>query len=289
MRFSNLMSFEPSEVTETAKMTEVGYQRYKKKHISRLLTMNEVLKIRDQSLKHGGQIPKLKSSLTNKIIDKLHGLALARLILHCHPSNQDYNLDDLRITYVTSSLGVIDIRLLFDIAYSFIPFFPYESRHLSVELMTKLKDIFYVVYPTEEYVENSSLGPENANCIFLANSKYKSIKFKKQVFSKFEIHPDNPSNGVVPHLKACIICNNKSGEITDDTILYLGSHNMTKAAWGRYAPDGQKLYISNYEMGVIFTPGPGTQASKQRIVRNMGFVYPSSRYSQSDKPFTRGA
>jgi tyrosyl-DNA phosphodiesterase-1 len=36
--------------------------------------------------------------------------------------------------------------------------------------------------------------------------------------------------------------------------LYLGSHNLSKAAWGELEKNGQQLYIKSYELGVLFIP-----------------------------------
>ena len=158
---------------------------------------------------------------------ELHGLALVRFLMHQHPTKRPFCLKKTKITYVSSSINVIDDRLLFDIAYSFIPQFPFESRHLSKELSEQISGMFDVVFPSQEYVQNSTFGPENANCIFLDFDRFHSRKFKKNVIAKFEGNGAIKNNGrAIPHLKVCVVSNN-GYTVNDDTIIYIGSHNMT--------------------------------------------------------------
>ena len=42
--------------------------------------------------------------------------------------------------------------------------------------------------------------------------------------------------------------------IDDDTIIYLGSHNLTKAAWGKFVKNYSKYCLNNYELGILFPP-----------------------------------
>jgi tyrosyl-DNA phosphodiesterase-1 len=223
----------------------------------------------------------------NKSKLNLHGLALVRFLLHEHPTKKPFTLESTSFHYVSSSLSVIDTRLLFDLAYAFIPNFPYESRHLSEELSNQLIKMFHVVFPSKKHVMESPLGPENANCLFLDHDRFYSRKFEKKTLCKFEGNQFVRNNErVIPHLKVAII-SNENGDITDDTIIYLGSHNMTKAAWGRFSNLGERVFVSNYEMGVILPPRPKSAYKKMNIVKKLGFVYPAKRFEPKERPFTR--
>ena len=258
---------------------------------SRVLTIKEINQIRKSSISKKLQkkffLKIQKEYKKNTNMFNLHGLSLVRLLLHEHPTIKPFTLQKTRISYVSSSINIIDNRLLFDIAYSFIPQFPFESRHLSKDLNRKIKSMFKVIFPTEQYVQNSTLGPKMANCIFLDYDRYHSRKFKKKVFAKFEGNENIKNNDkVIPHLKVCIISNNY-GKINDDTIIYIGSHNMTKAAWGRYNRLGTKLYVSNYEMGIIIPPKLGSKDKKKDIIKKLGFMYPAEKLGEHEKPFMR--
>ena len=260
-------------------------KRKKKIKKTRILSVKEIQDLRNDkvSIKFKKRFYKdfKKEYVKQKCVFKLHGLTLVRFLMHKHPTIKPFNLNKVMISYVSSSINVIDSRLLFDIAYSFIPDFPYESRHLSSELSKKIKSMFNVIFPTKEYVQNSTLGPQNANCIFLDYDRYYSRKFEKTVMAKFEGNKNIKNNDqVIPHLKVCIVSNDK-GKINDDTIIYIGSHNMTKAAWGRYNKMGTMLYVSNYEMGIIIPPKLNSMRMKKDIIKKLGFVYPAKKYTKN--------
>jgi tyrosyl-DNA phosphodiesterase-1 len=294
LRFSNLFVFDnkSSQNLKFDKMKKISKKKkVRRRRRNRYLEMDEIKEVRNSKLCQNVKkkfFPKIKEDFTkNKFRFNIHGLALVRLLMHQHPTIKPFTLEKTRISYVSSSINVIDTRLLFDIAYSFIPKFPYESRHLSKDLSQKLKSMFNVIFPTEKYVENSTLGSKHANCIFLDYDRYHSRKFKKKVLAKFQGNEIIKNNDkVIPHLKVCIISNSK-GKINDDTIIYIGSHNMTKAAWGRYNQTGSKLYVSNYEMGIIFPPKLNSTKKKKDIIEKLGFMYPAKKFEENDKPFMR--
>lgn len=321
-RFSNLIVFEPEEEVKSQQVekmkTSSRNSSWKTKKKIEALSINEVLSLRQKDVSVKKQY---KSNYSNGNTDKngsssisinpgtlktlkvskkqlewsdtsntgfgLHGFSLVRFLLHCYPTSKPFDLNHTKICYVSSSLSIIDVRLMFDIAYSFIPGFPFEWRHLSEDLKKIIKNMFSVVFPSEEHVQQSILGPQNANCIFLDTERFKSRKFRKKILAHFESN-DTISNSqkIIPHLKACIV-SNADGKITDDSVIYIGSHNMTKAAWGRFSSSGEKLYVSNYEMGVVLPPAPGSMAKKKDIISKMGFVYPPRKYAPKEKPFTR--
>lgn len=270
-------------------MKKSSIKRKKQKPENRKVLNLEQLEI----LKERRIASNYSQSLLNKIKNKsaplnIHGLALVRFLMHLHPTKSPFNLESTTFHYVSSSLGVVDSRVLFDLAYAFIPGFAYESRHLSDELGQLLKNMFRVVFPSKKHVTNSALGPKNANSLFLDHVGYTSRKFEKSVMAKFEANGLLKSKtNVIPHLKIAIISND-NGNINDDTIIYLGSHNMTKAAWGRFSGLGNQLFLSNYEMGVIVPPREGSAYKKADLIQKLGFKYPADRFEKNEYPFTRG-
>ncbi len=71
-------------------------------------------------------------------------------------------------------------------------------------------------------------GAKNNPLIF--NSKnYDSIRFERSVLHKYEGTEENDVfNEILSHCKVLVILKNK--KISDDTIIYIGSHNLTMAA-----------------------------------------------------------
>ena len=256
---------------KTLKIEQIRALR--KKHANNLFKEDFFEKIKTEQAKNNCQL-------------NLHGLALVRFLLHQHPTKSPFILEKTRICYVSSSLGMIDLRMLFELAYAFVPGFEFEFRHLSEELSSKIREMFQVVFPSKQHVLDSALGPENANCLFLDHDRFYSRKFEK-ILAKFEGNGEVKNNkGVIPHLKVIIISNNE-GKVNDDTIVYLGSHNMSKAAWGRFNRLGDKLFVSNYEMGVLIPPREGSAKKKKDLIRKLGFVYPAQKFASKERPFTR--
>lgn len=89
---------------------------------------------------------------------------------------------------------------------------------------------------------------------------------------------------MIPHLKVFIVTNCKS-EIDDDTIIYMGSHNMSMAAWGKLEKNGSQLSISNTELGVLYPPCRESANMKREIIERMPFKFPPEKYIKSDMPW----
>lgn len=48
-------------------------------------------------------------------------------------------------------------------------------------------------------------------------------------------------------------------KITDNSTIYIGSHNFTKQAWGKILERSNKFHLNNTELGVLMGPGKNTQ------------------------------
>lgn len=302
VRFSNLVSGSheqapPAEIQEMKRTTRNSQARTPtptgQLTLAQLRALHETRDIRDRGrrlLRQMGeehrQAHRDRSKPPHSGLD-VHGLALVRLLLHRHPTQAPYELEQTSFQYASSSLGTLDLRLLFDLAYAFVPGFCYELRHLSDELAERLRRMFRVVYPSEQHISESVLGPENANCLFLDPARYRSKKFERSVLCKFETsHSLKGRPKLIPHLKAAIVSNDR-GKVNDDTIIYVGSHNMTKAAWGRFTALGERVFVSNYELGVILPPAPGSASKKSDLMRKLGLVYPAQRFGKNEAPFLK--
>jgi tyrosyl-DNA phosphodiesterase-1 len=75
-----------------------------------------------------------------------------------------------------------------------------------------------------------------------------------------------------------VTCKDKPDEITDDTVLYFGSHNFSGGAWGNLEKNDSQIAISNWEIGVVFPPGPGTKDMKVKMVNSMVLKFPPVKY-----------
>merc|ERR1712196_592211 len=91
-------------------------------------------------------------------------------------------------------------------------------------------------------------------------------------------------NVVIPHLKVMIITDDDY-EIDDNTIIYFGSHNCTRAAWGKIDKKGNKIALSNTELGVLYPPLEGSADTKKSIVRSFTFKFPPEKLSKDETPY----
>ena len=85
------------------------------------------------------------------------------------------------------------------------------------------------------------------------------------------------------HAKLAVITTNNN-LLDDNSVVYLGSHNLSEAAWGLLTPDGMHLNIANYEVGVIFPPENNSTEMKNSIVGSL-INFPPHTYTATDEPF----
>ncbi|EFA75617.1 protein-tyrosine phosphatase 3 [Heterostelium album PN500] len=68
--------------------------------------------------------------------------------------------------------------------------------------------------------------------------------------------------------------------------VYVGSHNLSPAAWGRLQKDNSQLYISNFEIGVLLlNEKPYDDLTPPKWHQNIPFEIPAAPYKDSDRPF----
>ena len=77
----------------------------------------------------------------------------------------------------------------------------------------------------------------------------------------------------------------KPDEITVDTVMYFGSHNLSAGAWGNLEKDNTQISLANWEIGIVFRPQKGSQAMKENIVKSLPIKWPPEKYKESDYPF----
>ena len=63
-----------------------------------------------------------------------------------------------------------------------------------------------------------------------------------------------------------MVINNDNDEISDESLIYFGSHNFSPNAWGRVKMDGSQIHMVNWELGIVFPPKVGSADLKRRII-----------------------
>ena len=70
------------------------------------------------------------------------------------------------------------------------------------------------------------------------------------------------------HAKIMVI-NDENNKINDESLLYFGSHNFSPSAWGNIEKGGSQIHMANWELGIVFPPGPDTSKLKNDIINSM--------------------
>ena len=225
-------------------------------------------------------IPSIPGRHKSPYIDKFGHRRVAS-ILKKLGSHIDGKTKKFTLTYQTTSVGSLDEKFLGEIMSSFIPNFLNidelsnmgnkksvkkdlkQTTLLGVSQKTEIveNDILSrvrMIYPTRDYVNNCSEGPEASSCLVLGANIYQKDSFPKQILHQFECPEDYAYHeGLIPHIKVFIVTE-ENNSINDDTIIYFGSHNFSAAAWGKYEKDCSQISISNVELGVLMPPMKGT-------------------------------
>lgn len=68
--------------------------------------------------------------------------------------------------------------------------------------------------------------------LFLTKENYDKSSIKGHIFYRYEPSLTNGVSGGIPHLKTFVVEDEEEG--SERCLLYMGSHNFTKAAWGTY-------------------------------------------------------
>jgi tyrosyl-DNA phosphodiesterase-1 len=140
-----------------------------------------------------------------------------------------------------------------------------------------------LVFPSFETVKASHNGPPGGGTSFLKEEYWNSRSFPKEIMHDFDGPRDFPNiNRHLSHSKV-VICH--SGTVDDDTALYIGSHNLSSAAWGKYEKQGRQLFIGNYELGIIFMPKSGSAALKRALISRLPFKFPPDPYQAGVEPW----
>ena len=206
-----------------------------------------------------------------------------RQILDRKPPKNTYNIKNTTIIYSTSSINSINLSLLYCFASAIFGDSMPNWKSI-IDNKQILLNCFQVIYPTQSFVAGSFFGELAAKCLFLRRSDYERPAFEKSVMRKFEGNSQLfGSNQILSHLKVFIIINN--GLIDDDSTVYIGSHNFTKAAWGTKDFRTCETKGFNYELGLIIPPEKGSKKAKNALMERIGFNVKPNYYDERDNPF----
>ncbi|OBZ81552.1 Tyrosyl-DNA phosphodiesterase 1 [Choanephora cucurbitarum] len=184
-----------------------------------------------------------------------------------------------KVEMQTSSLGSMTVHYLQELFKSFCGVLPYKAGKLLEKNQVPPIDI---IYPTQETVESSKLGPPGAGTICLGKTAWQKATFPKQVMCD----SISQRQGTLMHSKYIIATLLKPAPNKKDIRgwIYCGSHNATTSAWGKFvvARDSKqpKMSISNWELGVVLPLTENTDIPAP-------YLRPAPRYRPSQQAWTQ--
>ena len=208
-----------------------------------------------------------------------YGLNQLKTIYSTHKPKTLFTPENVSFLYVTSSVGNLQSKFILDFVQCF---FEKSKEPLNFDQKEKILSKTKVYYPSRNFTEKSKYGVKSASCLFLSRDHYETFKFQKRVLRQFE--RKSKENTRIPHLKIFIISNNGE-ELNDDSIIYIGSHNFTQAAWGRLELDQSQVCINNYELGIIVPPLKNSTLAKQALLNQFDLKLDTEGFDENIKPY----
>jgi tyrosyl-DNA phosphodiesterase-1 len=193
----------------------------------------------------------LVASISGRFKDKNFGLARLKDLTENY---NKFRSSNNRLLVQCSSFGKLNENFLKNIKYSFGIC---EDKKIDI------------IFPTFDYVNNTNLGYELSSCLFLNKDTFLNHKYK---FRKFEMNKEFINARTIFHSKFIIACEEKEitlDNITDNTIFYFGSHNLSPSAWGNFEKDKKQINMANYELGVVFNPIKLRYEEKKMILSSL--------------------
>jgi tyrosyl-DNA phosphodiesterase-1 len=142
--------------------------------------------------------------------------------------------------------------------------------------------MFHLIYPSESFV-HSAKNPSQHEPYFLQADFMDGFRFEESILTHYQ--PKDPK--VAKHLyHVKMFVTTFDSKITDDSTIYIGSHNFTKQAWGKILERTGRFQVNNTELGVLMGPMKNSQEQKSLIVQSLNFKIPARKYTQNDLPYT---
>jgi len=221
----------------------------------------------------------IKKDISN--IKESYGYEQLISLMKNNEPSKPYNFDNTKIYYSCSCIGGVNFGMVYQFITSIIPSLK-SDKFVDFKAQQKYFNMLRLIYPTKSYINGLGVKNTNTGCLFFNKKTYHKINFNADILTQFEnnetVYGDE---NIVSHSKVFIVLH--GSKVDDDTVIYIGSHNFTKSAWGKISRG--KYEIWNHELGVIFPAEKGSASLKRDIISKLSFKIPASDYDENDQPF----
>ncbi|KAL7748953.1 hypothetical protein RI367_005601 [Sorochytrium milnesiophthora] len=217
--------------------------------------------------------------------EHLYGLcALNAFVREAVPELATTITTPLTVDAVTSSLGLLNDRDMVELKQCF------RGTFMARNGIPVREDRIRIMFPTRETVLSSKHGVQGGASIFFQPKYFSNKNWPHRHLYKLE--------GLVPKMlfHAKILRATTIGAHGQTGWYYAGSHNFTRAAWGRVArqyssdlPSNQDQFtMNNYELGVAAAFGPEEMPDSPYVFRGklpVPYMDPPNPYGLQDVPW----
>jgi tyrosyl-DNA phosphodiesterase-1 len=218
-------------------------------------------------------VPSVPGYHTGQQMNQYGHMYLRQLIKNQLPAEDREVLKQNNLYYQISSLGSMNTKWLTEFSLSMgVKYVPDGGKQkTNKSTANQLK----IVFPTLQTVANSELGMRAGGMIHLNSKTLSGKEFPRHALCDYE----NTLKSQLKHLAQKIMVHKSEPTLSRGSVgwLYIGSHNMSMAAWGRLQKQESQLQISNFELGVFFKKIPSNTP--------IPFKLPAREYTKSDEPF----
>lgn len=209
------------------------------------------------------------------------GLELLQKIMEKHKPSRNYEFKDTKIYYSCSCVGAINFGIVYQFITAIAPNLK-SDKLCDFKQQKKYFTMLKLIYPTQSYINGLMQKNNDTACLFFNKRIYDKVNFNQSILAQFDNneHVYGDEN-FISHSKIFIVM--RSGIVDDDTVIYIGSHNFTKSAWGKISR--QRYEISNHELGVLYPPETNSAELKRELINKFSFKVPAPKYDDEDIPF----
>ena len=211
------------------------------------------------------------------------GLDRFEQVLYDCPPIHPYSLENTKLSSLTSSVNSINSALLYDLTRAIMGNHSINWAQVAND-KSLLLNAWEILYPSQRFVEGSHFGESGADCLFLRKTDFERAKFEKSPMRKYATKGRYQGcDQILPHLKLLVVRHGANTD--DDTLIYVGSHNLTKAAWGNRDVVKGEYFTYNFELGVLLPPWPGSKRAKIGLLERMNVNFDTASFEKKDQPF----
>jgi hypothetical protein len=141
-----------------------------------------------------------------------------------------------------------------------------------------------IIFPTVEYVDSFEDGRRLSGCLFLQKDTFLVHRYK---FKIMDLIDDYQHRKTIFHSKFFLSTPENTeihfdDRLSNNTIFYVGSHNISPSAWGNLEKNNSQVSMANFELGVIFNPVKLRYEEKQKLIKSLIINLNTKYYSNSD-------